>query len=212
GERVGVGIVLAEMFELADIDLADERGDVLVVFIARLGLGDGVLAQLGGENLRDFELRDVASEFVQSFYRPGTHHATDAVALDPIALGKQITELDGAEETQRALEYRADRVARLEHVDWIFFHHILEPLGKRRLAATDRAEEIKNLPLLLETLGGVLEVAHNALDRVFHPIEAVESAIGLDRAVGEKAGEARILRGVDQLGLTDRGDHALGRR
>ena len=48
--RVGIGvrIVLAEMLELADVDLADQRRDVLVVLVARLGLGDGDLAQLGG--------------------------------------------------------------------------------------------------------------------------------------------------------------------
>ena len=52
---VGVRIVLAEMLELADVDLADERGDVLVVLVAGLGLGDGDLAQLGGIELDDGE-------------------------------------------------------------------------------------------------------------------------------------------------------------
>ncbi|MCY1249138.1 hypothetical protein D9M72_626450 [compost metagenome] len=42
---IGVGIGLAVILELANIDLADQGRDVLVVFVARLGLGDGDLAQ-----------------------------------------------------------------------------------------------------------------------------------------------------------------------
>ncbi|MNE99077.1 hypothetical protein D3C80_1976930 [compost metagenome] len=41
---IGVGIGLAVILELADIDLADQRGNVLVVFVARFRLGDGDLA------------------------------------------------------------------------------------------------------------------------------------------------------------------------
>jgi hypothetical protein len=36
---VGVGVVLRVGLELADVDLADQRADVLVVLVARLGLG-----------------------------------------------------------------------------------------------------------------------------------------------------------------------------
>ena len=47
-EGIGVGIVLAEDLELADVDLADEARDVLVVLVARLGLGDADLLQPRG--------------------------------------------------------------------------------------------------------------------------------------------------------------------
>ncbi len=40
GVGVGIGIVLRIGLELADVDLADQRGDVLVVLVAGLGLGD----------------------------------------------------------------------------------------------------------------------------------------------------------------------------
>ena len=39
-EAVRVGVVLGEGLELADVDLADQRRDVLVVLVARLGLRD----------------------------------------------------------------------------------------------------------------------------------------------------------------------------
>ena len=71
GIAVGVRIVLREMLELADVDLADQRGDVLVVLVARLGLGDADLAQLRRIELDDREPRDVAVELVQPLDRPG---------------------------------------------------------------------------------------------------------------------------------------------
>ena len=82
-------------------------------------------------------------------------------------------------------------VAGLQHIDRILLHQILEPFGERGLAAADGPEQIEDLPLLLEALGGVLEVAHDPLDRVFHAVEAVEGAVGLDRAVEEDAAEPR---------------------
>ena len=48
GIGVGVGIVLREKLQLADVDLADERGDVLVVLVAGLRLGNRDLAQPRG--------------------------------------------------------------------------------------------------------------------------------------------------------------------
>src|SRR2546421_216063 len=52
---VGVGIVLGEGLQLADVDLADQRRDVLVVFIAGFGLGDRDLAQPRRLELGDAE-------------------------------------------------------------------------------------------------------------------------------------------------------------
>ena len=80
----------------------------------------------------------------------------------------------------------------------MILHQILEPFGERGFAATDGAEQVKNLALLFEALRRVLEVAHDPLDRVFHAVEAFEDPIALDRAVEEQPAEARILRGVDR--------------
>ena len=44
-----------------------------------------------------------------------------------------------------------------KHVNRMDFHQRLEPLGERRLAAADRAEQIENLFALFETLRGVPE-------------------------------------------------------
>ena len=70
-EGIGVGIVLAEHLQLADIDLADEAGDVLVVLVARLGLGDADLLQPRRLQPRHGKLCDVAAEFLQALHRPG---------------------------------------------------------------------------------------------------------------------------------------------
>jgi len=49
------------MLQLADVHLADQGGDVLVVLVAGLRLGDADLAQLGGVQLDDGELGDIAA-------------------------------------------------------------------------------------------------------------------------------------------------------
>ena len=53
---VGVGIVLAK-FQLADVDLADEGGDVLIVLVAGLGLGDRDLLEAAKAGTYDAEAR-----------------------------------------------------------------------------------------------------------------------------------------------------------
>src|SRR5690348_13309411 len=59
---------------------------------------------------------------------------------------------------------------------------------------------------------GMFEIADDALDRVFHAVEAIESLVALDGPVEENPAEPWILCGVDQLLFADGGDHALGWR
>ena len=84
GIAVGVRIVLREAVELADVDLADQRRDVLVVLVARLGLGDRDLAQHRRLDAHDAELRDVAVEFLQALDRPRRHDAGQVAARDAV--------------------------------------------------------------------------------------------------------------------------------
>ncbi len=117
GIAVGVRIVLAVMLELSDIDLADERGDVLIVLVARLGLGDRDLAELRGKDAHDVEFGDVAAELVEPLHRPGADDAGEPSLLDAVFLFEQLAHLLRLEKPERRLEYRADLIARLEHVD-----------------------------------------------------------------------------------------------
>ena len=43
---VGIGVVLTESIELTDVHLSNERGNVLIVFIAGFDLGDCALFEL----------------------------------------------------------------------------------------------------------------------------------------------------------------------
>src|SRR5215207_9753375 len=69
-ETVGVRISLRERLQLADIDLADQRGDVLVVLVAGLGFSDRNLAQARGIDLHDPKPGDVAAELVEPLDAP----------------------------------------------------------------------------------------------------------------------------------------------
>jgi hypothetical protein len=91
-------------------------------------------------------------------------------------------------------------------------HQGLEALGERRLAAADRAEQVEDLLALLQSLGGVSEIADQPLDGVLHAVEVVERRVDLDGAVHEDAAEPGVLGGVDDLGLADRRNHPLGGR
>ena len=98
---VGVRIVLREMLELADVNLADESGDVLVVLVAGLGLGDGDLSQLGGVELDDREPREVAVEQVETLGRPRRADAGEAPGGDAVAALERRGHCFGAEEAER---------------------------------------------------------------------------------------------------------------
>ena len=207
---VGVGIVLRERLELADVDLADERGDVLVVLVAGLGLGDADLAQARGPDLDDLELRDVAAELVEALQGPGAHQAGEAAPRDAVALLELGAHRLGIEQAERALEDRADLVAGLQHVDRVGLHQRLEALGEGGLAAADGAEQVEDLLALLEPLRRVAEERDDALDRLLHAVEFGEGGVDPDRPVHEDAAEARILRRVHEFRLADRLEDALG--
>jgi hypothetical protein len=207
---IGVGVVLAVEFELADVDLADQGRDILVVVIARLGLGHADLVQLRGHEASDGELRYVAVELRHPLQRPRGHDAGEIPFRNPVALGQQGAEALRIEQAQGRFEDRADLVAGLQHIDRQLLHERLEPLGQGRLAAADRTQQVEDLLALLQALRGVLEEPDDPLDRLFHPIEVGEAGVALDRAVHEDPAESRIAGGVDDLRLADRRDHPLG--
>jgi hypothetical protein len=210
GVGVGVGVVLAEVLELADVDLADERGDVLVVLVTGLGLGHADLAQLGGMQLDDRKLGDVAAELVEALDGPRRHVAHQQPLGNAVAIFEHAPHGDGIEETERAFEDRADAVVGGQHIDRAFLHEVLEPIGERGLAATHGTQQVEDLLLLLEALGRVPEEADDALDGLLEAVEVLEGGIDLERAVHENAPEARILGAVHELRLADGRDHALG--
>jgi hypothetical protein len=71
GIAVGVWIMLREVLKLADVDLADQSRDVLIVLVARLGLGDADLAKPRRIDSDNGKSGDVAVEGVQALGRPG---------------------------------------------------------------------------------------------------------------------------------------------
>ena len=209
---IGIGIGLTEVFELSDIDLADQRRNVLIVLVARLGLGDGDLAQPRRHDFDDAELRDVAADFVEPLGCPGRDETGQTPPGDAVFFLQKIAHAFATEEAERRFEDRADLAIDGEHVDRLFLHQLLQPFGKRRLAAAHRPKEVEDLLALFEALRGVAEITHDALDRILHAEEIGKGRIELDRAVGEDAPKALVRAGVDQLRLPDRRYHALRRR
>ena len=63
GVAVGIRIVLGEMFQLADVDLADQRRNVLIVLVAGLGFRNRDLVENRGMVFHYTELGNIALEF-----------------------------------------------------------------------------------------------------------------------------------------------------
>ena len=204
GIAVGVGIVLGEGLQLANVDLADQRGDVLVVLVARFGLGDRDLAQPRRLDLGDAEARDVAAEGLEPLVAPRAHQPVEAAARNAVFLLDHRAKRFRIEQTERALEHRAEFVAGLQHIDRMDFHQRLQPLGERRLAAADRAEQIEDLLALLQALRGVPEEADDALDGFLHAVESGEGRIDAHGPVQKNTAKAGVLGRVNHLRLTDR--------
>ena len=209
GIAVGVRVVLAEMLELADIELADQRRDVLVVLVARLGLGHTDLAQPRGQQLDHREARDVAVELVEPLHRPGRDQPGEQALRDVVLVLEEIAHELAVEEAERGFEDRADLLPGLEHIDRLLLHQAFQYLRPCRLAAADRAEQVEDLLTLLQPLRGVAEEADDALGRLLHAIEFAEGLVSLDGPIEIDAAQPLILAGVDQLRFSDRPDHPL---
>ena len=81
GVAVGIGIVLRMQLQLADIHLTDQRGDVLVVLVARLGLGDAAIwRNRDGISFCTRNLEMSPSELVQALDAPRAHQPGQAPA------------------------------------------------------------------------------------------------------------------------------------
>ena len=203
---VGVGVVLGVGLELADVDLAHQRADVLVVLVARLGLGDAHLLEDAGVALDDAELADVAAELLQPLHRPGAEDACQVAPGNAVLGFQDRPVLTDVEQTQRRLVHRRA----LDRVEGHVLHQLLQPLGDRALAPAHRAQQVEDLLLFLQPLRGVAEVRDDLLDRLFHAVELGEGRVDLDDLVREDARQPRVVARVDGLRLADRLEHALG--
>ncbi|MCY1426673.1 hypothetical protein D9M71_424970 [compost metagenome] len=103
---VGIGVVLREFLQLADIHLAHQRGDVLVVLVARLGLGDGDLVEDRRIQFHHAEFADVPAQFVQTLGGPGRHHGTQVATRDAVLLLEDGAVFIGIEQPQGRFEHR----------------------------------------------------------------------------------------------------------
>ena len=118
GIAVGVGIVLREMLQLADVDLADQRGDVLVVLVAGLGLGDADLAQLRRDRASTTENFEMSpSNSSSRLAAQGEQTPVSRRAGNSVRLLQQRAHRLGTEQAERRFEDRADFVAGREHID-----------------------------------------------------------------------------------------------
>ena len=197
---VGVGIVLWEFFQFADIDFAHQRRDVLVVLIARLGLGHADLVEDRRVEFHHAELADVTAELGQALGGPGRHDGVEVAPWDAEVFFEDRAIFRGVEQAQGRFEDRRT----LDGVEGHFLDQLFELFGQGRFTAANRAEQVEDLFLLFQALGGVPEVGDDLVDAFFHAVEVFKGRIAADHLVREDSRQTRIVGGVHQLRLANR--------
>src|SRR4030095_16166478 len=111
-----------EMLQLADVDFADQAGNILIILVAGLSFGDSGLAQARRKQLGDAELRDVSPEFVQPLHRPRRDDAVQTPYRNAVAVLQRRPHAVWIEKSERGLENWAGLVAGFQHVNRQPFH------------------------------------------------------------------------------------------
>jgi hypothetical protein len=150
-------------------------------------------------------LRDVATEGLEALVAPRAHQPGETTARNAVLLFEHRAKRFRIEQAERTFEHGAEFIAGLQHVDRVNFHQRLEAFGKRGLAAADGTEEIEDLLALFEPLGRMAEETDDALNGVFHAVEAGEGRIEPHRAIQKDTAKAWVLGRVDHLRLADCG-------
>ncbi len=106
GKAVGVRVFLGEFLQLADVHLAHQGRDVLVVFVAGLGLGHRHLVENRRVAAHHAELAQVAAVVLQPLHRPGRHDGAYIAARNAVLLFQDRAVLFRVEQAQRRFVHR----------------------------------------------------------------------------------------------------------
>lgn len=122
GIAVGIRIVLGKMLQFADIHFPDQRGDILIVFVARFGFGDRDLRQNGRPHFDNFEFGDVTAEIAQAFGCPGLHDRAQITAWYRVLFFKNLSIFLRVEQAQWVVVDRATLTVGAQHINWHALH------------------------------------------------------------------------------------------
>ncbi|VGP16007.1 hypothetical protein SB00610_01193 [Klebsiella quasipneumoniae subsp. similipneumoniae] len=131
GVAVGVRVVLRIVFQLADIHFTHQRRNILVVFIARFGFGDGDLFENRWPDFDHAEFRDIAAKLMQAFGRPWRHNSAEIAGRDAILFLKDLRILLRIEQAQRVIVNRAALAVGAQHIDRHALHQGFQPFSQR---------------------------------------------------------------------------------
>ena len=123
GIAIGIRIVLRVVFQFTDIDLTDQRGDILVVLIARLGLGNRNLLQNGRPDFYHAEFGDVAAKLMQALRRPRRHDRAEIAVRDAKLFVQNLGIFLRIEQAERMIINRAAFSVGAKNIDRHALHH-----------------------------------------------------------------------------------------
>ncbi|MNP15949.1 hypothetical protein D3C76_1083240 [compost metagenome] len=181
GIGIGIGVVLRVFLEFANVHLTDQGRDVLVVLVARFGLGDGDLVEDRGVQLDYFELADIPAKLCQALGGPRRHDGVQVAARNAEVFLENGAIFGCVEQAQWRFENRRT----LDGIEGHLLHQLLQFLGQRRFAAAYRTEQVEDLFLLFQALCGVAEIRHDLVDAFFHAVEVFKGRIAANHLVRE---------------------------
>ena len=117
GIAVSVRIVLGVVFEFANIYFSHQRGNILVVLIARFRFGNGNLLQNRRPHFDHAEFSDVATKFMQTFCRPRRHNGAKVAAWNAVLFFKDLRIFLWIEQTERMIVNRASLSVSAQYIN-----------------------------------------------------------------------------------------------
>ena len=117
GIAVGIRVVLRVVLQFTDIDLTNQRGNILVVLVARLGFGNRNLLQNRRPHFHHPELGNVTAKILQALGGPRRHNGAEIARRDAVLFIQNLRVFLWIKQTQRMVVDRAALAIGAEHIN-----------------------------------------------------------------------------------------------
>ena len=171
------------MFQFTDIHFTHQRRNILVVFITGFGFGDGDLLKNRWPDFDHAEFSNIAAKLVQALGRPRRHDGAEVAGGHAILFLEDLRIFLRIEQAQRVIVDRTAFAVGAQHIDGHALHQRFQPFSQRRFTTAHRPQQIEDLFLLFQPLGGMLEIGNDLLNGVFHTVKLFKGRIACDDPV-----------------------------
>ena len=120
---------------------------------------------------------------MQALGRPRRHNGAEIAGRDAILFLEDLRIFLRIEQAQRVIVDWTAFAVGAQHIDGHALHQRFQPFSQRRFTTAHRPQQIEDLFLLFQPLGGMLEVGNDLLNGVFHTVKLFKCRIACDNPV-----------------------------